>query len=282
MLDFNFDWRSDFNTNIESIDTHHKQFFKIARDIEQQLQKKCIGIKDKQLLDIICDLREFTGYHFYEEERLMEEINYPDREAHKKRHNSFASKIAKISMPKLKETPEVELKKIWDIMQDKFFNHILIDDMKMAEYILINENSTVIESEVKSPENDEYEALYGTKICDLDVTKVYLFHEQSHKGRVVLVCKDKIKDMGRLSVLERNILFSDIARVSKAIQKLYSPQAFNYASYGDVDSQLHFHIVPKYKDQFEWGDPFSLDPKQKKLSQVEYETMAKEIKKEIK
>lgn len=282
MFDFNFDWSKDFNTGIETMDTHHKQLFKIVRDIEQQLQKKCIGIKDKQLLDIICDIREFTGYHFYEEERLMEENNFPDREAHKKKHTIFAAKIAKISMPKLKENPEMELKKIKDILQDKFFDHILLDDMRMAEYIKKMEDASASVKIEQVVVEDEYEIQYGIKICDLDVSRAYLFHEQSHKGRIVLVCKEKIVDMGRLSVLERNMLFSDIARVTKAIQKLYSPQAFNYASYGDVDSQLHFHIVPKYKDQFEWGDPFSIDPNQKNLLQVEYETIAKEIKNAIK
>jgi hemerythrin len=77
MFDFHFDWAENFAVNIESIDTHHKQYFKIARDIEQQLQIKCMGITDKQILDIVCDLREYAGYHFYEEERLMKETNYP-------------------------------------------------------------------------------------------------------------------------------------------------------------------------------------------------------------
>lgn len=286
MFDFNFDWSPDFNTNIEIIDTHHKQFFKIGRDIEQQIRTKCIGIKDKQLLDIICELREYTGYHFYEEERLMKENSYPDRDLHKKSHQNFAKQIAQISMPKLKETPEVELRKLKDVLQQYFFNHILKDDMKMTQYILKKESNPDPNEDVKKTKkegiNNEYDPKYGIKVCDLDVSRVYLFREQSHKGRVVLVYKEKKSDMGRLSVLERNILWSDISRVAKTLQTLYAPQAINYATYGDVDSQLHFHIVPKYKDQIEWGDSFSINPNQIFLPQDEYEAMAEEIRNKIK
>ena len=35
----------------------------------------------------------------------------------------------------------------------------------------------------------EYLAAFGIKICELDATKLYLFKEQSHRGRVIVASK---------------------------------------------------------------------------------------------
>lgn len=69
MFDFKFDWEKNLNTSIESIDVQHKQLFKLGRDMEQLLQMQCIGVTDKQLLDIVCGLRDFTAYHFMRKRR---------------------------------------------------------------------------------------------------------------------------------------------------------------------------------------------------------------------
>ena len=47
---------------------------------------------------------------------------------------------------------------------------------------------------------------FGIKICELDATKVYLFKEQSHKGRVIVASKHHVSEMVELSEEERNCL----------------------------------------------------------------------------
>ena len=38
----------------------------------------------------------------------------------------------------------------------------------------------------------ELVAKFGIKICELPHSKVYLFKEQSHKGRVIVACKEHV------------------------------------------------------------------------------------------
>lgn len=38
------------------------------------------------------------------------------------------------------------------------------------------------------------------------------------------------------------------------------------------------HLVPKYKDEFEWGGVFAMNPGKVTLSEEEYEEMIKAIK----
>ncbi|WP_346871030.1 hemerythrin family protein [Clostridium sp. UBA5119] len=136
MFDFKFDWQDDLNTNIERIDEQHKELFKIARKIEQLLITKCATVDSKILLDIICELREYISYSFYEEEKIMKEANYFNYEEHIKSHEELKKVIMNIELSVLKERPCEELKKIKDSVQDWIFQHMMIEDKAMAEEIL--------------------------------------------------------------------------------------------------------------------------------------------------
>lgn len=123
---------------------------------------------------------------------------------------------------------------------------------------------------------------FGIKICELDATKVYLFKEQSHKGRVIVASKHHVSEMVELSEEERNAFFHDVNHVAEAIHKAFSPDKVNYGAYGDTGHHLHFHLVPKYReDAFEWGSTFAMDPKQKTLTDAEYDAVIAELKKYI-
>ena len=119
---------------------------------------------------------------------------------------------------------------------------------------------------------------FGIKICELPTSKLYLFKEQSHPGRVIVAHKRHIGDMTILTDEERNAYFADIARVSRALQAAFHPDKVNYGAYGDTGCHLHFHLVPKYKDEYEWGGVFAMNPGEKTLRDEEYAELIKKIK----
>ena len=124
----------------------------------------------------------------------------------------------------------------------------------------------------------ELVAKFGIKICELETSKVYLFKEQSHKGRCIVAHKKHVGDMNELTAEERSAYFEDVARVARAIMKAFNPDKVNYGAYGDTGHHLHFHLVPKYKDEFEWGGVFLMNPDKKYLTEEEYADMAAKIK----
>ena len=119
---------------------------------------------------------------------------------------------------------------------------------------------------------------FGIKICELPASKVYLFKEQSHKGRVIVAHKDHVSEMVELSDEERNAYFADVNHVAKALHSAFHPQRVNYGAYGDTGHHLHFHLVPKYTDEFEWGSVFAMNPQQKFLTEEEYTELIETIK----
>ena len=125
----------------------------------------------------------------------------------------------------------------------------------------------------------ELVAAFGIKICELSESKVYLFKEQSHKGRVIVAHKKHVSEMVELTAEERAAYFEDVNHVAEAIHKAFAPQKVNYGAYGDTGHHLHFHLVPKYTDEFEWGGVVALNPQQKFLTDAEYDELIAELKK---
>ena len=99
-------------------------------------------------------------------------------------------------------------------------------------------------------------AKFGIKICELETSKVYLFKEQSHPGRCIVAHKKHVGDMNELTAEERAAYFEDVAKVARAIHKVFNPD----------------------KVEFEWGGVFLMNPDKKYLSDAEYAEMIEKIK----
>lgn len=126
-------------------------------------------------------------------------------------------------------------------------------------------------------ENELLDA-FGIKICDLSVSMLYLFKEQSHPGRVIVAYKDHVSEIVDISAEERAAFFEDINRAAKAIHKVFAPKKVNYGAYGDTGCHLHFHLVPKYEGEFEYGGTFAMNPSRVTLSDAEYQDMIEKLK----
>lgn len=123
----------------------------------------------------------------------------------------------------------------------------------------------------------ELVAKFAYPICKMDSGFLYLFKEQSHPGRVILAHNRHVSELIDLSDEERDQFFADIAKVSRAIHKVFNPQKVNYGAYGDTGCHLHFHLVPKYEGEYEWGGVFEMNPGKTLLTDAEYEEIAEKI-----
>ena len=121
-------------------------------------------------------------------------------------------------------------------------------------------------------------ASFGIKICELDVSQLILFKEQSHPGRCIVAYQDHVSEIVDLTDEQRSRFIADVNRAAKAIYKVFSPDKINYGAYGDTGCHLHVHLVPKYKDGYEWGGVFAMNPGQTFLSQEQYDEMIRKIK----
>ena len=122
---------------------------------------------------------------------------------------------------------------------------------------------------------------FGIVICELSVSTLILFREQSHPGRCIVAYKDHVSEIVDISDEDRDAFFADVARAAKAIHAAFNPDKVNYGAYGDTGCHLHMHLVPKYRDQYEWGGVFEMNPGKTLLTDAQYTEMIEKIKRHL-
>lgn len=116
------------------------------------------------------------------------------------------------------------------------------------------------------------------EICDLQVSTLFLFKEQSYPGRCVVAYKDHVNELFELSDEDRDLFMKDVAHVAKTMQNVFKPNKINYGAYSDKLAHLHFHIVPKYEMGLTFGSTFEMNPKTTYLTDDEYLAIIDRIK----
>lgn len=128
LFDFKFDWDDSLNVGIPEIDTQHQEFFRIGRSIEQLILTGCKNITEKELLELLCEIRQYVTYHFYTEEEMLRE-RQEVLEKHKVKHEFLKKKINAVDCNKLVEEPVEALKELKNVLQEWFFEHMLMEDI---------------------------------------------------------------------------------------------------------------------------------------------------------
>lgn len=85
-----FTWNNEYSVGVGDMDSHHKKLFDIINQLHDAMKD---GHADDQLAAIIRELVDYTKYHFGEEEKLMEQINYVGLGAQRGEHQAFISKM---------------------------------------------------------------------------------------------------------------------------------------------------------------------------------------------
>ena len=117
------------------------------------------------------------------------------------------------------------------------------------------------------------------EIAQLEVSTVFLFKEQTYKGRCNVVYKDHVKELFHLEEQDLTSFMKDVKKVAEAIDKAFGPNKINYGAYGDTLHHLHMHVVPKYEGKENWGSTFEMNPGNIYLTDQEYQERIQELKK---
>lgn len=111
------------------------------------------------------------------------------------------------------------------------------------------------------------------EIAPLSVSRVFLFKEQTYRGRCLVAYNGHVDDLHDLTDKERNAFMKDVTRVTRAMAKVFNPEKINYGAYSDKLSHLYFHLAPKYIDGPDYGGTFRMNPGETYLSEDEYAAM---------
>ena len=93
-----FAFTDKYKTGVELIDTEHKQLFDIIREVNDLIHEELLHDKYDEIMRLLAKLREYTEFHFGDEEALMKEIHYPAYDAQKRAHTAFIERLVEIDL----------------------------------------------------------------------------------------------------------------------------------------------------------------------------------------
>ena len=95
-----FKWSPDYSVNIKTIDNQHQELVNILNRlfvaVSMREGSKIVG-------SILTALKSYTKTHFALEERLMQQANYADLEAHKEEHKKLIEQLDELILKHLLE-----------------------------------------------------------------------------------------------------------------------------------------------------------------------------------
>lgn len=103
------------------------------------------------------------------------------------------------------------------------------------------------------------------ELAPLQVSTLYLFKEQTYRGRCVVAYRDHVNELYELPEADLAQFTQDVARAARAIRTAMGAAKINYGAYSDKLPHLHVHLVPKYVDGPSWGSTFTMMPDPKVL-----------------
>ena len=92
-----------------------------------------------------------------------------------------------------------------------------------------------------------------TLVARFDHWQVLVRPAQPTLGSLVLVCSDPITSFGALSPEAGADLARATAAIERALQALFRYDKINYLMLMMVDPDVHFHVLPRYRDEREYG-----------------------------
>jgi len=115
-------------TGYPDVDAEH------ARILEELQRLRAAGAPGIPML--IAFLREHVHQHFADEERLMDDLGYPDAEGHKVEHRRYASAVVMLEaqIERNKDAPE-SLAAVTALLEGLVIDHVMRTDYKLADFI---------------------------------------------------------------------------------------------------------------------------------------------------
>lgn len=132
-----FAFTDKYKVGIELIDNEHRRLFEIIADVDKLIHEELLHDKYDEIMRLLGELKDYTEFHFEDEEALMERINYPQLDIQRRAHSAFIERLVGINLSELDDMDDNQqeyLTELLSFLQNWLINHILKSDKLIGEY----------------------------------------------------------------------------------------------------------------------------------------------------
>lgn len=125
--------KDEYMTGVKFIDDQHKKIFDIADRTYMLLKDDFTLDKYDRVVELMQELREYTKFHFKEEEAYMEEIGFKRMFTQKVEHQEFIKKLDSMDLSLIDKNQDQYILNILQFLSDWLVEHIQEKDMLIGK-----------------------------------------------------------------------------------------------------------------------------------------------------
>ena len=101
----------------------------------------------------------------------------------------------------------------------------------------------------------------GSLLWQNDLCRVVSVDDGDYPGFIRVIAKRHIREMTDLTDAERNALMGVVFAVEAAMRETMQPDKMNLASLGNMTPHVHWHVIPRFRDDRHFPGPVWSEPK---------------------
>ena len=95
----------------------------------------------------------------------------------------------------------------------------------------------------------------GTVLWRNAQLRVIRVNDPDYPGFCRIVWQAHVREMSDLAPAERQQLMAAVFAVESVIRELFAPDKINLASFGNMVPHLHWHVIPRWRDDRHFPEP---------------------------
>lgn len=122
-------WTPQLSVGVSKFDEQHKELIRLINELHDAM----LTSKAREVLgDLLKRLSDYTVYHFSDEEKLMEQYNYPRYPMQKKAHDLLVAKV-KVEIEKYASGLPITME-VMHFLKGWLTKHIMIEDKEYGSF----------------------------------------------------------------------------------------------------------------------------------------------------
>lgn len=122
------EWSAALEIGNGAIDRQHKKLFDLAAEM--------VGDRDHmRVMRTLASLSDYVVVHFRDEEAMLEKVGYPALAAHKKLHDDFRARLAKLYANAGGMTLDQIAEQVRQLINEWLAKHIMVADREYAKFL---------------------------------------------------------------------------------------------------------------------------------------------------
>lgn len=125
------EWNPSLNTGVRAIDEQHKRLVSLVNNLGSAIERG----EGSEFMEVVChELDEYARFHFRDEEKLMEAVEYPLIQNQKKAHAEFRERLS-VMIQDAHGQDLITPREFFVMLGEWLVQHIVFMDKPLAEYI---------------------------------------------------------------------------------------------------------------------------------------------------